>query len=343
MRCSSVVEIRPELDLEHKAVLADWLQARGDPRGELISLELALDQPGVDPGPLLARLETLRAELEPRWIAALARRLQLTPAQLHAFMPGRWYAGLLLEFALCPRAELALGDVATVLFDWILASDASVAVEVVDAGELPGATVLEQLATGPVHNHLQRLVLGDHRGPVGELALLDGQLPALRELEVRGTAINLAGLDAPALEHLRICCNGDWTGLAIPGGDLRCPALTRLELRFGQPRLYANGARLGPLSSPPPPELIPELLAHAELPALRELGLAEFDCQAEFIAALVAAPDFARLRRLSFAGFPPHSGFAAMIEGFGPALASLERIEIADFYRFPTRPLANCL
>jgi hypothetical protein len=322
------VEIRPELDPEHKAVLADWLESRGDPRGELIAIELALEHGNVaEPAVLRARLEQLRAELEPRWIGELARKLSLTWEQLHAFMPGRWYAGLLLELAICPNAELARDDVPAVLFEWILGSDAAVALEVVDAGELPGDSTLLQLATGPVLPRVRRLILGNYRTPIGELAGLAGQLPALRSLEVRGTEITLAGFEAPALEYLRLCPCGAWEGLLQRRG-LACPALTRLDLRFGQSGLvyYWREAE----TDPPTPGLLAGLLDGSSFPALRELNLAEFRCEDALFRALMAAPGFAGLRRLSLASLHPNDDLAPLLLEHADRLAPLDRIELPE-------------
>ncbi|MCA9686400.1 MAG: hypothetical protein KC457_29805, partial [Myxococcales bacterium] len=200
-----------------------------------------------------------------------------------------------LELALCPAAELARGEVPAVLFEWILASDAAVALEVIDAGELPGQVVLEQLATGPVRSRIHRLVLGDHRQVVGELALLGGQLPALRALEVRGPGIELMGFVHPQLEQLRLVCRGDWSGVLTTAG-VQLPALSRLELRFDQRHLDAYW---GPPGQGPPPEAIAGLLDRDALPALRTLSLSRLVCDAHLLDALIAAPAFASLRCLA--------------------------------------------
>ena len=187
------MEVRPDLDPSRRAVLADWLTARGDPRGELLMLELLLEGPlpAQQRRDLDRRASSLRSDLEQRWMLELAAQLSLTPAQLHAFMPGRWYAGLLLECSLCPSAELAAAEVAPVLLEWILDSEAAVALEVLELGELPAPRVLEQLATRNPMPHLRRLTLGDYREDIGPLSLLNGQLPELRELELRGPGAQL--------------------------------------------------------------------------------------------------------------------------------------------------------
>ncbi|KIG17908.1 WGR domain protein [Enhygromyxa salina] len=338
------MEVRPELDDAHRAVLADWLSARGDPRGELINLELALDQPGRSSGEraaLLERLSALRGELEPRWVAELAHTLELTHAQLHAFMPGRWYAGLLLELALCPSAELATGDVALVLLEWILASEAAVAVEVIDAGEFPGQAILEQLATGPARPRIRRLVLGDHHAPVGPLRQLNGQLDGLRQLEVRGPGIELAGFEAPALEVLRLCCRGDWSSPLRSIQGLRCPAMTRLELRFDQ-ESSAYAEFHDPVAQVEP-WLVAGLLDPVALPRLCELVLASFVCDASLIQALVAASGFSRLRRLSLSDVDLAPNVVDAIRERSECFAGLERLDIGHGGRWIVREQLSML
>ena len=85
------MEVRHHLDPSARAVLADWLTAQGDARGELIAMELRLDELGA-PGEkderaqLRARVEALRGELEARWHAELAARAKHLFAMLQVLL-----------------------------------------------------------------------------------------------------------------------------------------------------------------------------------------------------------------------------------------------------------------
>jgi uncharacterized protein (TIGR02996 family) len=60
-------------DLTRRLVYADWLQERGDPRGELITLQcrLQMGAPASELATLHKREQELLATHEPQWLAAL--------------------------------------------------------------------------------------------------------------------------------------------------------------------------------------------------------------------------------------------------------------------------------
>ena len=101
-------------DAALRGVYADWLEERGDPRGEFLrTSQLLAPLPYKDKrrGPLLARLEELRRVIDPAWRALVELRL---PADLVEFLA----AGKQLEHGpddceagavtLVPLAELRL-------------------------------------------------------------------------------------------------------------------------------------------------------------------------------------------------------------------------------------------
>jgi uncharacterized protein (TIGR02996 family) len=99
-----------------RGVYADWLEERGDPRGEFLRIAqrlAALPRKAKRRGPLVARLEELRPVIDPAWRALVELRL---PADLVEFLA----AGKQLEMdpddydseagavTLVPLAELKL-------------------------------------------------------------------------------------------------------------------------------------------------------------------------------------------------------------------------------------------
>ncbi len=76
-------------DAALRGVYADWLEERGDPRGEFLRVsQLLAPLPYKDNrrGPLLARLEELRRVIDPAWRALVELRL---PADLVEFLAAR--------------------------------------------------------------------------------------------------------------------------------------------------------------------------------------------------------------------------------------------------------------
>ena len=78
-------------DAEARAVYADWLDERGDPRGEFLRLEAQLHR-----GP--SRFGELLAQLDPVWLAAVARLCDVVmidpgPMKIHAIRVVRELTG----------------------------------------------------------------------------------------------------------------------------------------------------------------------------------------------------------------------------------------------------------
>jgi uncharacterized protein (TIGR02996 family) len=81
-------------DPTHRLVYADWLEERGDPRGEFLRLELqiaALPAEDKKRAPLAKRLDELRGTVDPNWLALLDRP-KIENCSLHfAFRcPKKW-------------------------------------------------------------------------------------------------------------------------------------------------------------------------------------------------------------------------------------------------------------
>src|SRR5690349_701974 len=84
-------------DVQAREIYADWLEERGDPRGEYLRLDMQLVT-------LPARLSELVAQIDPAWLRALSRRFGITitavgPNKISAIKIVREVTGLGLKDA----------------------------------------------------------------------------------------------------------------------------------------------------------------------------------------------------------------------------------------------------
>lgn len=224
-------------DLGAWAVYGDWLAAQGDPRGELIQLELAIEA-GVSLTPeLRRRYAALMVEERPRWVGPeLLAMLDEPDASRSSCI--EWRRGHLL------RAR------------------------VLGAGSQSAAERLRALLASPTVMMLRRLEVSldaerDDLQAVGP-ALFEGcRLDSLRELELDAWTFRRG--EGPPLVDLRFAWQRAWPrleqlalrALHVELGEIRHDRLRSLQLST------RHGVELEPLRS----------LASAELPSLRRLSL----------------------------------------------------------------------
>jgi uncharacterized protein (TIGR02996 family) len=244
-------------DADNYLVYGDWLQSRGDPRGELIALHHAGE---VD------RANRLAFSLLPPLIAgALDRGLRLD-----------WRLGF-VERARLGRLDSASDAEARNVLDALLADPAGRVLRelVLDICVWDRWVYMERLwgalAAAPVPPPLRRLQIGDFvdrtylRVPypdrdisaveVGDLSGLWTRLPQLEELELQGCHFQLGALDSPRLRSVELCTStcGDEHLAAI-----RAPNLERLIVWCGDGE-YGGGvtyAGLADLLRRLPPTLV---------------------------------------------------------------------------------------
>ncbi|HEY0190250.1 MAG TPA: hypothetical protein VGC42_03960, partial [Kofleriaceae bacterium] len=232
--------LRASWDRETLAVYGDALQAAGDPRGELIALELHAERHGAGPGHGEARRRALQAWLGPdptetaRWAAA---------ASVHGFL-GVWIvsgdpAGLPGRLSADYLDELLESPVSRYL-RWVRISQ--------DAADMQ--RTLRLLAARPLP-WLERLGIdqGGLAGPAPPpLARIVGEaMPQLRALEVRGERAVTTPLPA-SVRRLQV----DGRTAVVVARD-GMPGVTEVDLAFqvpGRAALVALASLVGPRSMP---------------------------------------------------------------------------------------------
>ena len=258
------------------SVYGDWLQRRGELRGELIALSLAA--------------EAQRAA-EPR---------KKPPAQLALGKLLKKHAAALLG----PLARLVPdpGDPSAPPFIWRHGYIGRA--ELVGSPERPAAPIVQELLRHPSGRFLRELIVtSDGEGPalasileesaprslrelelhalvdLGDLGALWGALARLHRLSLTGRRFELGELELPELRRARLAA-AELSGSCVRAlARAPLPHLERLELRFG-----GRGDDLATFDDLRP------LLRRADLPALTHLKLRRAPYAGSIVRELVDAP-----------------------------------------------------
>jgi uncharacterized protein (TIGR02996 family) len=281
---------RDPYDPRSYAVYGDWLQQRGDPRGELIALQLAAaDDPAL---------------------AAAANKF-LVRHRNH-FMPGstresvRWRNGFIRRVTISPFAKRKADVLDEILGHPSGRFVAELAIgydqpeigglqRVIDVLALEPRPALRDLRIGAAYLDPDGSTMQDDaQNPastwraVGRLGDLWAALPRLANLSVAGHEFQLGAIDAPTLCCARLATFAMSDQNARSIADARWPGLERLEVRYG------SVARRGPAIL----DAIRRLLARTDMPKLVHLGITGADFADELSDLLVTMPVVRQLREL---------------------------------------------
>jgi len=321
-------------------VYADWLQAQGDPRGELISVEHALLQrPGARK--LLETRGRLRAPYDEQMRQLVqAFNMQIPPGEEHRI-----------------KLEWDLGFVrsARLAHDWFGDMDQQ---DTMDTRQLfatflslPSTRLIQQLTVGLWRNSegqaeydgvfralgecqppaLRRLFVGDFDYPeqieiswtnLGDVSPIYPALPRLEELILQGGSVTLGAIDLPGLRHFEVRTGG-LSGASIRSVvAARWPRLERLVLWFGDRYYGAEGSV----------EQIAPILAGEGISGVTHLGLMNADFIDELCGALSGARVLDQLESLDLSlGMMTDDGAASLLAA-RDRLRRLRRIDVSDNY-----------
>ncbi|MCP3102331.1 WGR domain-containing protein [Myxococcus sp. K15C18031901] len=271
-------------DADAYLVYGDWLQAQGDPRGELIALQHAQ-----------GKATGAEASTAKRQVNAHIKKHQalllggLTKAWSDEELSVEWHLGFIRE------ARIAKGDYDSELdvpetLKKLLAHPSarflrSLTVGMVDMdGENSYDDVTEVIAKGGARPTLQSLFLGDFEYPdeteiswshINDVSALYEVLPNLRSLRLRGGSTELGKVDLPELREFIVESGGLPLSAVKSIASAKWPKLEKLEIWFGSDNYGAEGGV----------EDIQPILDGKGLPSLKKLGL----CNSEFTDALANA------------------------------------------------------
>ncbi|MBT3222027.1 MAG: TIGR02996 domain-containing protein [Proteobacteria bacterium] len=229
-------------NLDSYLVYADWLQAHGDPRGELISLQCALSEGTPERLPTLRERERQLLRRHGRHFLGPNYRLLLSTDLADL----RWYRGFLLSASL--RAHWDHSATAAELVGALLRLNSARLLEELrvgladNEGENDYTDVVGVIASTAPHHSLSTLKIGECESDEaslsitnsGDLTPLYGAVPGLRALSVRAGIIQSGKIDLPELrEFTYVTC-----GLRRPALHRFCaarwPRLEKLVLYLGE-------------------------------------------------------------------------------------------------------------
>lgn len=313
-------------------VYADWLQANGNPWGELISVQHALESKPKDKT-LRAKEKALLATLPllPKDLGAVTWRRGVIDT-LHVFNERDWMDEAHDVFAtLQPVLELPMADGLRELRTGVIRWDHN-------TEDVPA--VLAAAAKRPLAPRLERLVLGDipdnvdmDHHVIGDVRALSKQFPNLKFLRLHSGAASWSGahnfdfgpLSLASLQTLIIeTCSMSTKRLAqVLKSAL--PKLTTLELWFGSTD-YGADVKVKHLKP---------LLDGAVLPNVTDLGLRNAEFTNELAAVLPGAAITKHLVRLDLSmGVLDATGVKALVAG-AKAFSKLKTLVVSRSHLTP--------
>ena len=294
LRIAPPVLANPELearmtddDVELYGVYADWLADRGDPRSELIAVQLARELAPGD-GELAAREKWLLAEYAYEWLGGFAWILE-------GDLSIRWHYGFIHGITLGSEDEAASESIGDLTFDGLV--------------ELPSANLMRELIVRPrgYWDDDSFAILGSPGFPNGwrlldiktpeftELGMMEPGYPNLAKLETLRLESNVLSLGKVVLPSL-VSCELVTPGLTVVNlEEMRTavwPRLARLVLWLGDAGIADCDVELEDLGW---------IFAGTNLANVRELGLCGRDA-GELLWRLAESPILEQLVILDLSG-----------------------------------------
>ena len=318
-------------DTTSYSVLADWLQGQGDPRGELMALQLA--------NKAIPALDYL-AEHATALLGPLAAHVKCYDGLYYKPAPDAFT----WKYGFIHRARMSFnhywndefkGELAEVLETLLNHPSGRFLAELTfmyndDPSDGDLQSLIDTLAKHAPAT-LRKLVIGDDVDQiswyhVGKLGTLWPAVPKLEILEIEAGSFDLGELELPAMRRAIFKTGGlsQASGKAIAAA--KWPTIEHLEIYYGDDD-YGGDCTIK--------QVLP-LLARTDLPALRRLGLMDSMFSDELVAALPTSKLLPQLEHLDLSyGLLSDDG-AKTIAAHRDAFAHLTVLDVSHNYLTPT-------
>ena len=304
-------------------IYADWLTERGDPRGELIALQVALEKPGASPE-LQGRAAELVEKHRTAWLGDL-------PA---GGFSCTWRRGFLDAVTLGDDQSAEIDHAE--LYATLRALPAAIALRGLtfgafsdDVGQPSWEGGTKALLEHGVPPTLRRLAYD--RGSfwdiswtqLGALEPVYALVPRLEELYLEIGHMDLGRIDLPSLRSFEVRTGGFTRANMRSVLEARWPSLERLVLCFGDQEDYGAECDLD--------DVLP-LLEGRGLDRVVDLGICNAGFANDVVPRLVGSPMLRKLRRLDLSlGTLSDEGAEALLE-HAAAFRHLENLDVSGAY-----------
>jgi uncharacterized protein (TIGR02996 family) len=321
--------LRDPANVETYLVYADLLQSRGDPRGELITIDHRLLTHGPDTALQQAR-DALFERHREDWLGELSEHEQCIELD--------WRLGFIRSARIAlDWDQYEAGVEPDQILDQLLGHPSARFLQELELGmvDFEGENFYDGLidviaSTGP-HPALRRLFVGDFDFPdeteiswteVGNAGNLWPHCQGLREVILQGGGIVLGEIDLPELRSFEVRTGGlDRAAIRSICGA-RWPKLKRLVLWFGDESYGAQGTV----------DDIRPILEGTGLPDLRHLGLMNAAFTDAICDALPTAKVLSRLATLDLSMGVMTDDGARTLSEHREAFLHLHRLDLSDNY-----------
>ena len=315
------------------AVLADKLQAAGDPWGERIAVFRQWDEAkGKAKAPFKKRLNQLDEEHGEHFYGAALLAL-MAEENFEKTARLKWDSGYIVEARVGATDYDHEGPDPGEVMAALMKSPAVAHLRKLTLG-LPAyddtnfGGYIRSIAATKLEK-LDYLFIGDFEYPeqtelswavVGDVDKLLPAVPNLRTLRVRGAAIGFASLEHPKLQRLEIETGGlpreSIAGIAAA----KAPELAHLEVWFGR-RDYGGSDDITALDA---------LWANPNLPQLKHLGLQNAEMQDQIAAALANSKILAQVESVDMSMGTMHEPGARAILAAADSFKHLKSLNLED-------------
>ncbi|MEJ7601535.1 MAG: TIGR02996 domain-containing protein [Kofleriaceae bacterium] len=274
------------------AVYADWLQEQGDPRGELIAVQLAREDAPDDPA-LLARESELLAQHEDDWLGGVT-----SDNWPFGRTRVKWRRGFVSEAEVLTgyesvEAAISLAELLQrPVGRFVRALELGAAIAYNGRAETDDISLFELLRDHPLPT-LRRLrvtcfdddISWTH---VGDVSIANPSLCNLEQLTLEVGRFTLGKIELPALQHLTLVTGGLRAHVLASIASARWPALEQLDVFLGTAD-YGGDCT--------PRDVVP-ILAGENLPRVTRLALCNGTFGDELVERVLLADILPRLIHL---------------------------------------------
>ena len=304
-------------------VYGDWLAQHGDPRGEWIHVQLALELRPTDAALLVRSSELLKAH-EVDWTETLTSPSSRDPRIT-------WRRGFIDHVEISGAYQsndstFVWKDVARLATAIVMRSATIGALITHHGSGADDHTLFEAMRDHPPPPALRELILSCGDDDIswtqfGDISIANAALANLEVLTIAAGRVTLGAIDLPKLRKLHIVCGGLPGHVLASIAEAHWPVLEELDVYLGTQE-YSGTCTEDDVRA----------LLRADLPMLRGLGIANCEFGDALAGVISRAPIVKQLRRLDLSRGTMGEDGARVILEHAKRFAHLEVLDLTENY-----------